>query len=202
MKHPYQYLSKKDKDLAGVYKRFGTPPEWSRQPGFATLVQIILEQQVSLASAKAAYDKLASHIEVTPENFLTLDDATLKSLFFSSQKTRYSSALAQAVVSGELDLEHLHTQDNATIRSELIKLPGIGNWTIDIYLLMALNRPDVLPVGDLALQIAVKEIKNLNERPKAETLISVAEHWRPYRSYATKLLWHYYLSRSRDKKIQ
>lgn len=191
---PYQFLSTKDKHLAKIYKTYGKPPSWQREPGFATLIQIILEQQVSLASAKAAYDKLASHIEVTPENFLRLDDATLKSLFFSRQKTRYGRALAQAVVDG-FRLEHLHTKSDDEIRNELIKLPGIGNWTIDIYLIMALNRPDVLPVGDLALRIAVKEIKSLRQNPTAEELIKLAKPWQPYRSYATKLLWHYYLSR-------
>jgi DNA-3-methyladenine glycosylase II len=195
VKHPYTLLSKKDKDLASIYKRFGSPPEWKREPGFATLVQIILEQQVSLSSAKAAYDRLASHTEVTPENFLKLDDAALKACAFSRQKTRYSRALAEAIVTGNLDLERLHTCDDATLRSELIKLPGIGNWTIDIYLLMVLNRPDVLPVGDLALRIAVKEVKGLKEQPTLEELVLLAEPWQPYRSYATKLLWHYYLSR-------
>ena len=125
---------------------------------------------------------------------MQFDDATLKACAFSRQKIRYSRALAQAMVDG-LRLEHLNSQDDTTLRNELIKLPGIGHWTIDIYLLMALNRPDVLPVGDLALQIAVKEVKNLNERPSAEVLTLLAEPWRPYRSYATKLLWHYYLSR-------
>jgi DNA-3-methyladenine glycosylase II len=194
VKNPYKVLAKKDKDLERSYKRFGEPPLWQREPGFPTLIQIILEQQVSLASAKAAYDKLASHIEVTPENFLTLDDATLKSLFFSRQKARYGRALAQAIVDG-LDLEHLHTKSDDEIRSELIKLPGIGNWTIDIYLLMALNRPDILPVGDLALRIAVKEVKGLSQNPTTDELTELAKPWQPYRSYATKLLWHYYLSR-------
>jgi DNA-3-methyladenine glycosylase II len=194
IKNPYQHVIKKDKDLASIYKRFGTPLAWEREPGFATLIQIILEQQVSLASAKAAYDKLASHIEVTPENFLTLEDATLKSLFFSRQKTRYGRALAQAIVDG-LDLENLYTKSDDEIRSELIKLPGIGNWTIDIYLLMALNRPDVLPVGDLALRIAIKEVKHLSQNPTTDELIEIAKPWQPYRSFATKLLWHYYLLR-------
>lgn len=193
-KNSYQHIIKKDKDLAVIYKRFGEPPLWKREPGFATLIQIILEQQVSLASAKATYDKLAHHIEVTPENFLTLDDATLKSLFFSRQKTRYGRALAQAIIDG-FDLEHLHTKSDGEIRTELIKLPGIGNWTIDIYLLMALNRPDILPVGDLALRIAVKEVKGLSQNPTEGELIKLAKPWQPYRSYATKLLWHYYLAR-------
>jgi DNA-3-methyladenine glycosylase II len=194
IKPPYQYILKNDKELANVYKQHGEPPAWQREPGFATLVHIILEQQVSLASAKAAYEKLANYIEVTPENFLTLDDATLKMIGFSRQKTRYGRVLAQKIVD-DLDLEELHTQPDNIIRSELIKLPGIGNWTIDIYLLMALDRPDVLPVGDLALQIAVKEVKGLASRPNAEELVTLAKPWQPYRSAATKLLWHYYLSR-------
>jgi DNA-3-methyladenine glycosylase II len=195
VKRQYKVLVKKDDDLASIYKRFGEPPLWQREPGFQTLIQIILEQQVSLASAKAAYDKLAGHIEVTPKNFLTLDDVTLKSLSFSRQKTRYGRALAQALVEGEVRLEDLHTKSDDEIRGELIKLPGIGNWTIDIYLLMALNRPDILPVGDLALRIAVKEVKGLAQNPTTEELVKLAKPWQPYRSYATKLLWHYYLSR-------
>jgi DNA-3-methyladenine glycosylase II len=191
---PYTFLSKKDKQLARIYKTYGEPPVWQREPGFPTLLQIILEQQVSLSSAKAAFDRLAKHIDVTSENFLTLDDATLKTIGFSRQKIRYGRALAQKIVDG-LKLEELHTQPDDSIRSELIKLPGIGNWTIDIYLLMSLNRPDVLPVGDLALQIAVKEVKGLASRPSAEELLTLAEPWRPYRSAATKLLWHYYLWR-------
>jgi DNA-3-methyladenine glycosylase II len=194
VKRQYKVLVKKDDDLASIYKRFGEPPLWQREPGFQTLIQIILEQQVSLASAKAAYDKLANHIEVTPENFLSLGDVTLKSLFFSRQKTRYGRALAQAIVDG-LDLDDLHTKSDDEIRGELIKLPGIGNWTIDIYLLMALNRPDILPIGDLALRIAVKEVKGLTQNPTTEELVKLAKPWQPYRSYATKLLWHYYLSR-------
>lgn len=193
-KNPYTFLTKQDKYLHDIHKRFGEPPDWSRTPGFATLIHIILEQQVSLASAKAAFDKLQNHITVTPENLLKLDDTTLKAIGFSRQKTRYTKALAQAIIDG-LDLERLHTRDDDIIRSELIKLPGLGNWTIDIYLLMALERPDVWPVGDLALRIAAKEVKGLESQPTAEELYKLAEPWRPYRSAATKLLWHYYLSR-------
>ncbi|MGL4609471.1 MAG: DNA-3-methyladenine glycosylase family protein [Trueperaceae bacterium] len=193
--NPYQHLSEQDKDLANIYQRFGKPPTWQREPGFATLIHIILEQQVSLASAKAAYDKLSNYIEVTPKNFLTLEDDTLKSLSFSRQKTRYGGALAQAIIDG-LSLEQLHSKSDDEIRDELIKLPGIGNWTIDIYLLMALNRPDILPVGDLALRIAVREVKGLEQNPTSAELTELAKPWQPYRSYAAKLLWHYYLSRN------
>jgi DNA-3-methyladenine glycosylase II len=198
---PYQFLSKKDKHLAMIYKTYGEPPLWQRERGFATLLHIILEQQVSLASAKAAFDRLASHTEVTPETFLRLGDETLKTIGFSRQKTRYGRALAEAIVSGKLKLEHLHTKSDDEIRSELIQLPGIGHWTIDIYLLMVLHRPDVLPVGDLALRIAVKEVKGLSQNPSGEELVKLAKPWQPYRSYATKLLWHYYLSRKIKRQV-
>ena len=201
LKNPYHYLSKKDKDLARVYKVLGTPPDWQREPGFATLVQIILEQQVSLASAKATFEKLAKYGNVTPENLIVHDDTTLKACGFSRQKIRYTQALAKAIING-FDLEHLQKQDDTTIRAELIKLPGIGNWTLDIYLLMALKRPDILPVGDLALQIAVKEVKHLPQRPTSEEMFKLAEPWQPYRSYSTKLLWHYYLSRKSNHQVQ
>jgi DNA-3-methyladenine glycosylase II len=191
----YQFFCSQDEDLAIIHKQFGEPPNWQRVPGFTTLIHIILEQQVSLASAKAAFAKLQNHIAVTPENILRLDDIRLKTLGFSRQKTRYAKELAKAIIDGRLELDTLHLKDDQTIRREFIKLPGIGNWTIDIYLLMALNRPDILPVGDLALRIAVKEIKGLKAQPTFEELEFISQPWRPYRSYATKLLWHYYLSR-------
>lgn len=191
----YSLLCSQDNELATIYKQYGSPPKWQREPGFATLIHIILEQQVSLASAKAAFDKLQNDTEVTPENILKLDEEKLKNFGFSRQKIRYTKALAKAIIEGSLELEKLHTQDDEPIRAELIKLLGIGNWTIDIYLLMALNRPDILPVGDLALRIAVKEVKGLKAQPTFEELETLAKPWKPYRSYATKLLWHYYLSR-------
>ncbi len=191
----YNHLTTKDNDLKHIYNHYGEPPAWQRKPGFSTLVQIILEQQVSLASAKATFDKIQNHIDITPEHILELDEATFKTLGFSRQKTRYVKALAQSIVNG-LKLETLHSQDDDAIRVELIKLPGIGNWTIDIYLLMALHRPDILPVGDLALRIAVKEVKGLKTQPTPEELWQISKPWQPYRSYAARLLWHYYLLRN------
>jgi DNA-3-methyladenine glycosylase II len=189
-------LSVRDRDLADVIARFGNPPQWKREPGFATLIQIILEQQVSSASAKATFIKLSAAItNLTPESFLTLDDVQLKAIGFSRQKNRYGRELARAIVDGQLDLNSLEKLDDLAIRKKLTQIKGIGDWTVDMYLMMALQRQDVFPSKDLAVAIAVKEIKNLSERPKTTQLESIAEVWQPYRAIATKILWHYYLNR-------
>ncbi|WP_253274279.1 DNA-3-methyladenine glycosylase [Myxosarcina sp. GI1] len=190
-----QELIQRDRDLAQIVNTLGKPPNWQRQPGFATLIQIILEQQVSLTSAKAAYDRLRATVEpLTPENFLTLDALQLRAVGFSRQKSNYALELASAIVSGRLNLNELQKLDDWLIRSELTKIKGIGNWTVDMYLMMALQRPDVFPVGDLAVAVAVQRIKNLATRPKPVELLSIAEAWRPWRAIATKILWHYYLN--------
>ena len=132
---------------------------------------------------------------LTPETFLDLDDAQLKKIGFSRQKTRYGRALADAVLSGDLDLAGLEQHTDENVKKELTKIVGIGNWTANVYLLMVLRRPDVFPAGDLALVIATKEVKGLAERPSRDELLMVAETWQPHRSYAARLLWHYYLSR-------
>ena len=189
-------LVKRDRDLAAIIKQYGEPPTWQREPGFATLIRIILEQQVSYASAKATFKRLTDNLEdLTPESFLTLDDAELKTIGFSRQKTKYGRGLAQAIIARELNLTTLEQLDDRTIRQELTKIKGIGDWTVDIYLMMALQRQDVFPCKDLAVAIAVKEIRNLPTRPQAAELESIAESWKPYRAIATKILWHYYLNR-------
>jgi DNA-3-methyladenine glycosylase II len=168
---------------------------WAREPGFPTLIHIILEQQVSLASAKAAYQRLlAAASPLTPDRFLELDDAALKRIGFSRQKTAYSRELARAVLSGRLDLAELETRDDVTVRSELTQIKGIGPWTADIYLLMALRRPDVWPSGDLALATAAQRVKRLASRPTPDELDALGAKWKPWRAVAAWLLWHYYLS--------
>lgn len=187
-------LAKNDKDLAKILKKYGTPPIWSRKPGFSTLIHIILEQQVSIASAKAAYLKLLARLSpLTPKAFLKLSDEELREDGFSRQKTRYCRILAESLLSGELDLESLEFMSDEDARNELIKLTGIGNWTADVYLLMVLLRPDIWPVGDIALQRAAGDIKGLESSPKAEELEKIGEAWRPWRSAAARLLWFNYL---------
>lgn len=189
-------LSVRDRDLALIVEKFGIPPQWKREPGFATLVQIILEQQVSLSSAKATYKKLVAALtDLTPESFLTLDDVQLKAIGFSRQKIRYGRELARAIIDGQLDLNGLEELDDITVRKELTKIKGIGDWTADMYLMMALQRQDIFPSKDLAVAVAIKEIKNLAERPKPSQLEAIAKIWQPYRAIATKILWHYYLNR-------
>ena len=194
--HALEQLAEQDPDLAQIYWTLGAPPMWEREPGFPTLIHIILEQQVSLASAKAAFDKLlAIASPLTPESFLALDDLTLREAGFSRQKTKYGRLLATAIQNGQLNLASLPHLTDDEVRNQLTAIKGIGPWTADVYLLMVLKRPDIWPVGDLALQVAAQHIKNLPNRPKAVELEQIGEVWRPWRAVAARLLWHFYLSR-------
>lgn len=188
-------LTARDSDLAQICDSYGPPPFFARAPGFATLILMILEQQVSLASARAAFDKIAALIgEVTPETLLELSDEQLLGAGVSRQKRRYSRILAEAVLSGQLPLDSLHELSDIEVHRSLTALTGIGPWTAEVYLLMSLRRPDIWPGGDLALQVALQEIKGLETRPTAAETLPYAEAWRPWRAVAARLLWHYYLS--------
>ena len=189
-------LSKQDDDLAFIFQTYGVPPLWAREAGFATLVHIILEQQVSVASALSAFDKLREKLsgEITPENLLLLSDAEMKAAYFSRQKTAYARDLAQNILNGSLDLDSFGNLSSEEIKHELKKIKGIGEWTSDIYLLMAMLRPDVMPKGDLALHVAWQRSKRLEHRPTSDEFLQIAERWKPLRSVAARLLWHFYLS--------
>nr|WP_199331078.1 DNA-3-methyladenine glycosylase 2 family protein [Calothrix sp. FACHB-1219] len=188
-------LANDDRDFAEIIAQFGQPPLWERPTGFATLLQIILEQQVSLAAAKAVFNRLCNLLSpLTPENFLLLTDIQLRNIGFSRQKILYCRELAQAIVKGQLNLTKLETMEEMTIRNELKQIKGIGDWTVDIYLLMALLRPDVMPKGDLGIAIAIQKLKGLTTRPKPTEIEAIAQQWRPWRAVATRILWHYYLS--------
>lgn len=194
-RHGLAELAGRDADLGRVLLDFGPPPMWDREPGFATLIHIILEQQVSLASARACFDKLISTVgELTPAALLALNDEALRRVGFSRQKTEYARILATAVQTGELDLNALANLPDDEARCQLMRLKGIGRWTADIYLLMALGRPDVWPVGDLALVTAAQRVKGLETRPSPEEFQSLGDAWRPWRSVAARLLWNHYLS--------
>jgi DNA-3-methyladenine glycosylase II len=190
-----EFLARRDGKLAALLIDLGPPPIWAREPGFATLLHIILEQQVSLQSARAAFERLLEALDpITPERFLTLGDEHLKQIGFSRQKTSYGRALARSIVEGALDLGSLESMNDQQVAYELMKVKGIGRWTADIYLLMALGRADVWPAGDLALQVAVERIHNLKRRPTSQELNEVSRGWRPWRAVAARLLWHYYLT--------
>ncbi len=189
-------LSKQDEDLAFIFQTYGVPPLWAREPGFATLVLIILEQQVSVASALSAFNNLREKLngKITPENLLALSDAEMKAAYFSRQKTVYARDLAQNILNGSLDLNRFGNLSSEEIKHELKKIKGIGEWTSDIYLLMAMLRPDVMPKGDLALHVAWQRLKRLEHRPTSDEFLQIAEKWKPLRSVAARLLWHFYLS--------
>src|SRR5690606_9444895 len=163
-------------------------------PSFATLVLLILEQQVSLTSAAAAFRRLAASGPVEPARVSTLDDAALAAAGFSRQKMRYVRALAAAVASGELTLEALVDLPDAEARTALLRHPGIGPWTADVFLLSSLGRPDIWPVGDRALQVGAAEVLGLSTVPSPAELETLGERWRPRRSTASLILWHAYLA--------
>lgn len=195
-----------DPVLAASVRRHGRPPLWAREPGFATLVHIVLEQQVSLASARAAFERLlAARTPLTPESFLGLDDGELLQIGFSRQKARYGRELARAVLGGELDLEALEGLDDEAVDAQLTRVPGIGPWTATIYRLMVLRRPDAWPAHDIALAQAVADLEGRARRPDAAEMARLADRWRPWRAVAARVLWHHYLSeraaRQRSRRV-
>ena len=182
--------------LKQVIERFGYPPFWYREPDFATLILTILEQQVSLASAKSSFNKLVERIKiVTPENLLKLTDEELRACYFSRQKAQYAKILAGEIVSGKLNLKELNTQSAEEIRSRLIQIKGIGHWTIDMYLLMSLHFADIFPPGDLATIKAVYELELVPATASKEEIINFIMKFSPYQSVATYILWHSYIER-------
>ncbi|MBK7392907.1 MAG: DNA-3-methyladenine glycosylase 2 family protein [Chloracidobacterium sp.] len=195
-------LSQENAELAFVYSTYGAPPLWDRPTGFVTLLNIILEQQVSLASAKACFDKLSVHIgDVTPANLLAINDADLKTIGFSRQKATYARHLSDAIINKHIDLDSLHRLPDAEVKAELIKLKGVGEWTSDVYLLMAMLRPDIMPRGDIALHAAYQKLTGADKRPGSDEFIVMAKKWKPFRSVAARLLWHFYLSEKTKRKI-
>jgi DNA-3-methyladenine glycosylase II len=194
----YDLIAKKDRDLKRIITDYGYPPLWIRPNSFETLVLTILEQQVSLASAYAAYKKLKERTAIRPENLLGLSDEELRSCYLSRQKIIYTRELARALISKQIDLVKFESQPDEVVRTELKKIKGIGNWTVDIYLIHALRRTNIFPTGDLALLNAIKMVKQLPSASK-EALIELSASWEPYRSMATMLFWHYYI---RKKNIR
>lgn len=196
-------LGRMDADLAEVVRRFGPPPLWARRPGFATLVQIVLEQQVSLASAKAVFGRLQTTLgKVTPERVADAGVSTLRDVGFTAQKAGYCNDLAVEIHEGRLDLRAISRSDDARARERLMAIRGVGPWSADIYRLMALRRPDVWPDGDLALAESAKILKRLRKRPSVDRLRRMARAWKPWRSVAARILWHNYLSLRRQRDTE
>ena len=195
-------LARRDPHLAAVVARHGAPPLWDRAPGFPTLVQIILEQQISLSAGRAAYQRLERLAgEVTPERIAALDESALRGAGQTKQKSHYIRELALAIVEGRFDPDGLSELDDEDAHAALVALKGIGPWSANIYLLMALGRADIWPSGDLALVAAIREVKRLRSLPNADRIGRITRAWSPWRAVAARVLWHHYLStpRSRSK---
>ncbi len=198
MEKAITYLLKQDVIFEQISQQYGFPIQPKRPQGFQTLVLLILEQQVSIDSAKATFTKLKTAIpDFIPENVFAFSDEDFRSCGVSRQKTKYIKALSEAILSKELDLESLAFKDAEVVRQELIKIKGIGNWTIDIYLMFCLESLDIIPLGDIAVVNTMKELLDIHTKEEME---SYAQKWKPYRSVATYFLWHYYLEK-RGRKI-
>ena len=190
------HLAKQDDDLKLIIDTHGYPPLFMRSPTFETLLHIILEQQVSLASAKAAFHKLKEKIGIVlPEKLLLLTDIELRACYFSRQKIIYTKDLANAIVNKQINLNELIKLPNETVKSELKKIKGIGEWTTDVYMMMAMQRINLFPVGDIALVNSMKTIKALPKQTHKDALLLISEKWIPYRTVAAFLLWHAYIKK-------
>jgi DNA-3-methyladenine glycosylase II len=195
-------LSKKDKQLKAIIKEHDYPPMWTRKQGFETLILTILEQQVSLAAAFAAYKKLKAKIGiVTPAKILAMSNEELRECYFTRQKQLYAKELATAVVTRKLPLKQFASMPDEEVRAHLTAIKGIGNWTADVYLMHALQRTDLFPLGDIALVNSLKETKQLDPQISKEAMLQIAEPWRPYRTVAAMILWHAYIKK-RNLKVE
>ncbi len=193
-----QILIQTDTIIADIHRLYKSPPNWNRPPGFITLSKLILEQQVSLASAKAHFVKLNGYIkEFTPNEILKLTDEEMRNCQISRQKAKYLGELSTAILNNHIDLDKLSHLSEAEIRKQLTNIKGIGTWTTDVYLMFGLRKKDIFPVGDIAIVTTMKELTGAKTK---EEMISLAERWKPLRSLATFFLWHYYLEK-RNRKV-
>ncbi|HET8947295.1 MAG TPA: DNA-3-methyladenine glycosylase 2 family protein [Candidatus Polarisedimenticolia bacterium] len=194
-----QALAARDRDLAGILERHGPPPLWGRPRGFASLVQIILEQQVSLASARAILKRLVATVgEPTPARLFEAGEARLRACGLTRQKAAYCHRLAAAALDGRLDLDVVGRLDDEQAIELMTRHDGVGPWTAQVYLLMSLRRPDVWPAGDLGLVNSMQVVKRLRRPPSRERALAIAAAWRPYRAVAARMLWQAYLARQAE----
>ena len=198
MEEAIQYLQKTDVIFKNIIDKYGIPTIPIRPEGFQTLVLLILEQQVSVDSAKATFLKIkAEVVAIEPENLIHLSAETFRNLGVSRQKASYIKTLSEAIISKQIDLESFSSKSAEKIREDLIKIKGIGNWTIDVYLMFCLQNPDIIPLGDIAVVNTIKELLAIEDKILMQFYV---EKWSPHKSMATFLLWHYYLKK-RNRKI-
>ncbi len=193
MEHGIDRLLEQEERFRFIHEQYGRPPIVTRPVGFETLCLLILEQQVSIDSAKATFLKIKKAIpDFVPENIIVFSDEGFRACGVSRQKTTYLKALSQAILDKQLNVESLAEKDAVTVREELIQIKGIGHWTIDVYLMFCLQAPDIMPLGDIAVVNTIKELFDIHDK---EAMAAYAEKWKPHRSVATFFLWHYYLQK-------
>jgi DNA-3-methyladenine glycosylase II len=186
-------IAARDNDVAKALKQVGYPAPRKRSPGFGTLINIIVGQQVSTAAAAAIRGRLDLAVEpMTPKDFLQTDETTLRAAGLSSRKVEYGFGLAKAMRAGALNTDRLAKQSDEEVIAALTEIRGLGRWSAEIYMMFALKRADVWPAEDLAIAEALKRLKKLDERPNRKISEPLIEHWRPWRSVAALFLWHYY----------
>ena len=193
MQESIHFLSQKDEVLKTIIADFGLPIIQKREEGFASMCHIILEQQVSIASAKAAYEKLVTLVgKVDPFNISNATDQDLRTCGISRQKTLYLKDLARRVISKELDFSSLPMKTEQQIRNELIQIKGVGNWSIDVYLMFCMQSQDIIPLGDIAIKNTLIELYNCQSD---EEMLAISSNWKPFRTLASFIIWHYYLKK-------
>jgi len=193
MKEASRFLSSKDQILKSILENHGDPVIQIREQGFASLCHIILEQQVSIASAKACYEKIKNALgEISPENVINAEDSVLRNCGVSRQKALYLKDLASKVISKDLDFSTFQNKAEAQIRAELLAVKGVGNWSIEVYLMFCLQSPDIIPLGDIAIKNTIKELYDIHT---PEEMATLSNSWKPHRTLASYILWHYYLTK-------
>jgi len=179
--------------MAQALEVCGPPEPRERAPGYATILRIIVDQQVSVQAGASIWRKLEQEISnITPQTVLDAGEDTLRACGFSRPKVRYARCLADVIIDGTLDLGSLSSLTDENVMKQLTSVTGIGRWSAEIYLMFALKREDVWPAGDVALATATERLMGLDHRPDVAELDSIAERWRPWRTSAALVLWHYY----------
>ena len=186
-------LTSSHKIFSFIKDKYGFPPNWQRPEGFVSLSRIILEQQVSLASAEAHFIKLNNYLpEFSPSEILKLADEEMRVCQISRQKAKYLRALSQSILNKELDFDYLSIMNASEVRKKLTSIKGIGDWTTDIYLMFCLQSKDIFPLGDIALVTTIKELTSIKTE---EGITRFTKKLKPLRSLAAYFLWYYYLKK-------
>lgn len=199
MEQAIAFLSSRDKTLKYILDYFGNPIIQKRAEGFASMCHIILEQQVSIASAKACYEKIERYLgTISPDNILKSSDEELRNCGVSRQKIIYLKDLASKVINNEINFDSFSTKTEEQIRTELITIKGLGNWSVEVYLMFCLQLADVIPLGDIAIKNTLKELYDCQS---VEEMRLLSDNWRPYRTFASYVIWHYYLVKRNKIKL-